>query len=140
MQEIDWALMIFLFFSNIADDALATLGVLWISERREVRAAVLTIGLTLLVAFSIRSYATNFWYVIPIAFGSGLGCLAGIRTDKWLKRRKRGKRKQAEQKVKNTKRRRKKWEQLELSLHEKNTNEGAEVSSISTAKDMGSKE
>ena len=84
---------ILLFFLNVGDDALAVLYIRRTAEGKAIQASLISVALTLIVAFSVVQYITNYLYLIPIAGGSGLGSYLAVKWDKAYRRKKYGKRK-----------------------------------------------
>ncbi len=72
---------IVLFLLNVSDDALATLYIRRVAAGEALQAGVISILLTVAVAYSVINYVKNWRYLIPIALGSGLGTFIAVLLD-----------------------------------------------------------
>lgn len=86
---MEWWVVISLIASNVLDDAIATFCTLAIMRRKKVLAFALTVVLTYLVSWSVRNYALHYYYVHPVAWASGVGCILGIYADRWFRKKER---------------------------------------------------
>ena len=70
-----------LFLLNITDDSLAALYVRRVSSGEALQAGVISILLTIVIAYSVINYVRDWRYLIPIALGSGLGTYLTLLLD-----------------------------------------------------------
>ena len=71
--------VIFLFFMNVFDDAVAALWAKSCALGDSVTAVVMSGVLTFTVAYSVKSYIKDYRYIVPILCGSMLGCYVAVR-------------------------------------------------------------
>lgn len=76
-----WKLAMILFLLNIFDDSLAALYIRRVSSGEALQAGVISILLTVVIAYSVINYVKDWRYLIPIALGSGIGTYITVTLD-----------------------------------------------------------
>ena len=82
VAEFNWWIATFLFVLIMITDALYSLWMIAVHERKPFMAAIHSSLIYVLGAFATIGYVENHWYLVPIAMGGGIGSFLATKYKK----------------------------------------------------------